>query len=209
MDPNQYTPAPKQNPYDFIMQPQAPAPGQKSTNTQGGTGKRILVVAVGLAIFLILGVVVMSLLSSGKKNITDQLYGIAARQAEIIRVAESGKDKVRSSELQVLTSTTTAVITSDQKKTLALIDAKLVASDKTAAAKLKQYLSTQTDATLESAERTNNYDEAYTQVMEELYTKYLTELKQTAASLNDKKYEAPLSGFYTNSATLSTQIQKL
>lgn len=183
MNPEQ----PGQNPYDFIMNPNAP----KKPAILGNNGSsknfimKIALIVVGLIVAIILIVVAMSLFKGGGLDKT-ALIGVAQSQQEIITISSSST-KLRSQALLNSAATTKATLDSQQKVyTAYLLENRIKTNQKLLAGKINPTTTSQ----LEDAGNTGNYDTVYKQVMQEkleAYAKELTTVYGKASGQNLRK----------------------
>lgn len=173
MQPNQPGPAPSQpNQYDFILNPNQK---QKPSPFAGGGMKKRLLIAAGAALVLIIAVsVIASFISSAGSGPVDQLKAIAARQQEIIRVAETGGREAKSSEGRAFALTTLLSIRTDQQKLQAILTESGI---KLTPQELGGKKSAATDEKLAAASANSRYDEAVTEVLTEYLNDYRGLLK--------------------------------
>ncbi|HUP26673.1 MAG TPA: hypothetical protein VM124_03460 [Candidatus Limnocylindrales bacterium] len=205
MDPNLAPPAPpplpvtpSHNPYDFITQPSAPV---RRSWLPGGNSKkkRILIIAIGAFILLLMVVGVVGLLGSGDDGLKADYVSLAQQQAELIRVSDIGISKARGTEAKNLAVTTKYSILSEQtailsqaKKARAQTDPKIIAAGK----------DNKTDTQLTTASQTNQFDEVFIKIMKANLKKYQQTLKKVHDETTDKKTRDVLSQDYANAALL-------
>lgn len=171
------TPAPQQNPYDFIMN-DAPQHPKAPFSLPVGKGKtqRILLLGGGALIGIVLLFMLFSIFFGGGGK-SQELLTIAQEQVEILRVAELAKNEkaVRNSTTQALAANTSISVQSSHQQVLVLLKkAKVKTNDKI----LAQKKNSKTDATLVAAARNNNYDEVFTAELQKLLTQYRNDLKK-------------------------------
>ncbi|MEK7602797.1 MAG: hypothetical protein AAB459_00950 [Patescibacteria group bacterium] len=170
------------NPYEFIMIEKSPKNGGLLPPIGSKTG-RIVVFVIGLVILLILGLVVWSLLVSGGRGDVKLHLTLAQQQSELIRVANIGVDKSKSSQVKNLSTITSQTLTSDtaalaaiQKKQGIKLDKKEIALGR----------NKKNDTALTEAEQKNKFDEVLSQILVRDLAAYQKSLKELQASSNGK-----------------------
>jgi adenine-specific DNA methylase len=187
---------PHDNPYQFITdanhkpkKPMLPSGNSKQA--------RILIVAGGVVALLIIGVIVMSLISSAGKGNQETLLKAAKEQAELIRVSKIGIDKARDPATLNLAMTTNLSLQSDQ--------AALLKHVKTSSKELALGKNTKTDIALTTAEQSNRFDEVFTQTIQAELTTYQKTLKSAYDGSSGKTLKATLAEQYTHASILTTK----
>lgn len=184
-----------QGQYDFIFNNQQPKknmlPGKNPKMT------RILLVAGGSIILVLLAIMVFSLLFSGGGS-TAELTNIAKQQNELIRIAEIGDKKARGSDAQNLAATTKLSLKSDQTALLASMG-----RQKPLAKVLAQGQKSQTDQLLTQAEQSNRFDEAFIQTLQSQLSDYRQSVKDAYEGTSDAKTKQLLAAQYKHAVTLA------
>jgi hypothetical protein len=179
--------------YDFIVNANHKP---KKPLLPGGNSKqgRILIVGGGLMALLIIGVIVMSLISSAGKGNQETLLKAAQEQAELIRVSKIGIDKARDPATLNLAMTTNLSLQSDQ--------AALLKHLKTNSKQLALGKNTKTDVAFTNAEQSNRFDEVFTQTIQAELATYQKTLKSAYNGSSGKTLKATLAEQYTHAGVL-------
>lgn len=187
-----------QNSYDFILnnenQPKKkrllgffPSPQNKA--------QRILFVATGGTVLLLLSIIVFGLLFAGDGG-EELNMRLAQRHAEIIRVANIGVEKARGQDTRNLAITTKLSLQSSQARLHNLIgdrvDNRQIAAGRDAA----------TDTALGAAEQNNRFDEAFV-------TKLTLHLREYQAQLQTALVDVPQSESKEVYHKILTQVSAL
>lgn len=185
--------------YDFIMND---APKKKGLFSFGGFGgrQRILAIIIAVGVGLCVVVLLFSLLTGGS-NTTTELVSLAQEQTELIRVANVGIDKARTTEGKNLAVTASLSVTSSRTKVMALL-AKQHKKLKDKQLALKQ--SANTDKALETAALNNRFDETFIQTMNDSLQKYQAHLKQIYDMSKSKSEKEVLNEAYGGAALMIT-----
>ncbi len=186
MAPNQ------QNPYEFIL---ADAPKKRGFNFSGGnsTKTRAIQMLIVVAVVLIIGIILFSVLSSSGKGSVENEYKLAAAQLDIIDITKDGATNIRGAQLARQSATTNIVVVSqnnDVNKHLAGTGNKKPTKQITAF-RVKTY-----SKTLEDAKKNGNYDEVYTALLANRLDDYRAKLQLAYGTAAGTKYKAQLSDFY-------------
>lgn len=197
MPPASSSPSPPSN-YDFILNHnQAPKrsiiPGAGSSKKQ-----RIIFLAIGAAVLLILTVLLVNLLSGGKSK-TQTLLQIAQTQEELIRVSTLASTKASSLQARSLAITTQLSMESSQKDIIAQLKKQ---GQKTNAKILGVAKNSKTDATLATAATDNRYDEAFSQIMLSSLSDYQKLLKAAFSETSGQQLRLTLTNDYAAAGLL-------
>jgi hypothetical protein len=203
MQPSSPSPAPppitpggqKPGQYDFLFQ-EPPKKSRFGLNITG-TKQRILVVAGGAVVLLILIIMAFSFLGSGNKANQALLLSVAQKQTELIRIADLGAQKAHSTTAKNLAVTTAASLTTDQNALLGVM------SPKPKAKELALGKNSNTDKLLSTAEQNNQFDEVFVTELQKELLSYQKLLKQARDSTSSKKTKAILSDEYTHASVLA------
>ena len=183
----------QQNPYDFIID--EPAIKKKGFSLSTNSKKqRLVMVAIGAIILVIIAAVIFSLLSNmGKKEIT-QLYKISAAQQDLIELSSLGAKNARTSALVGQSTTASIIIIGQDKDTTSyLTDLKVKnISKKVAAYRNKSFVKL-----LDEATKNGNYDETYKALYSNRLDEYSSLLNQTYSASSNKKLKAMLAKFFS------------
>jgi len=183
MQPNQQTPPapPPFQPggnaskgYEFLN----PAkPAKRSLLPGGGSKKgRIITVAIGAALLLVIGLFLVSLFASAGKATSQDVLKAVQQQQELIRISTLGVEKARESDTLNLAVNTKLTMESDKAEMLAVakdhgfkkIDNKL----------LGQGRNGQTDQKLTQADQANRFDEVFAAELQAQLAAYQQTLKR-------------------------------
>lgn len=205
MQPQQPSPAPppvdpsSMGPqYDFIMNPDQPS--KRSILPTGGSKKtRIIIVAIGAGILLLVTLLIISLISNAGKADTEALVTAAKQQQELIRVAEIGVDKARTQDARNIAVTTKLALQSQQTEMQAAI--------KTAGLNPKKVLegteNKKTTEQLTTAEQNNRFDDEFLKVMTASLIAYQKSVKSAYDGATSKKLKTALTTQYKSANTLA------
>ncbi len=182
MDPNTQTPTP--NPYDFLNSTPSPA---KRTFLGGGPKDRKL-----MSVLFVLGVIVLVFIAfSVFQNLTGKNYStyitLAAKQTELVRIADIGATKARTSIAKNYAATIRQTTQSERAQTLAFLKKK---NQKVTEKELTIKKDTATDKSLTAAEQTSTYDEKLINTINTLlldYQKTVRSLPTTGLTTSEKK----------------------
>jgi hypothetical protein len=207
MDP--YTPQPQNNlqppahnPYEFILNP----PKQQKPQRFGGPNSlgRVLAIAVGgaLLLMLVLGILV-SLLGGGKSSTTAAFVGLAQTQQELIRISTQGTTDAIQQTTKNLAVTAEFGLQTQQQQTLAYLKkhGKKVGDKEIV---LKQ--NAQTDLQFQTAKSTSRFDVTFSEIMQTQLTAYADTLKQVFNASSDKTAREMLGKYYEQTQLLISQI---
>lgn len=173
----------------------------------GGPGmlRKIIIVAAGGVMLLIVGIIVSNVLSSSGKGAINDLKGLAAEQAEIIRVSDLGVKSAKSADTKNIAATTSLVVRTMQQRTLKLISIK---GGKITTKEQASRANSETDEALKSAEQSNRYDEVFNQFLVNELTKYQSEIK-TAYDSNVGENDRDVLGAAFTGTSLILENQQL
>ncbi len=172
-----------QNPYGFILDSnQKSKPSLPLPNTSSTKGRILLVVGVA-TILIIAASLLFSFLGKAGKSDVEALTKIAQTQTELIRISGLTADKAKINDSYVLGHTVASVIMTDNQAIVALIKKQGVKVDAKILALRKD---TAVDAELDTANRNNTFDEAYTAALKEKLAEYQALLAQQYAKTSSK-----------------------
>jgi len=165
--------------------------------------KRILVVAVGLFILLILFVGVKNLIGSSSSNAAS-LLSVAQDQQELLHIATNASQQAGVS-ISTLNSTSTisASIGSQESQLTAYIKS---VGQKYNTAQLGLKLSSATDAQLTAAASAGTYDQTYQTVMQGVLTNYQNDLKKAYSQTTGPRGRTLLNADYNAAKLLLQQL---
>lgn len=190
--------------YDFIINTDHASKPKRLPGGGNSMRSRILLVAGGIMILLVVGVIVMNLLSSGDKHARTQLTELAQTQAEIIRVSEIGQEKARQPVTKNLAITTGLSLKSDQTELVATLAKQNI---KLSAAQLAGGKNAKTDSILGTAEQSNRFDEIYMQTLNTLLIGYQKQLSTAYEGTTKKQLRETLKKQYDHSLILINQTK--
>lgn len=178
MPPNQQN---KQQPgqYDFIMNPEKP-PKKPLFVSTGSTGQKIIVVAVGLVLLIMLMVIVSSFLNKSANAQNDKLLGLAKTQTEIARVADAAKDKITDKNLLYESINVKLSVESSKQE----IVSALASRGKKVKEKNLQVINPDNDTVLAQGEQNGRFDDTYKQLLEQQLIDYQKQLQTVYDSSN-------------------------
>lgn len=172
--------------YDFILQGNQ-KPKKSLVPNPASPKKRALLVGVGAAILLVLGIILFAVLSSGSKAGTQTILGLAQTQTEIIRISNAGANQARDIPNQNYAATVSAALATSRQETTNYLASKKV---KIKAKDLVAGQNPKTDAALKSAEQAGRYDEQLIATLESSLVAYRnqvsTEYKATSSKTEKK-----------------------
>lgn len=173
------------DPYGFIMN--SPSKPHRNIGPTGTAG-RVALVAGGLIVLIILGIIVSALLSSGDKAQTQRLVEVAQRQTEIIRLSAQADKKTKVLSTRSFALTTRVSMESSQKDVTDLL-AKRGVKEKSLNAQLTGAKNAKSDAALVEAEKNNRFDETFIEIINNELTNYQKLLEAANQSANKSEKE--------------------
>lgn len=192
MNPNQPS---QPNPYDFITSPGQPAPKAGKSSTRS----RLVVIAVGILLLVILASVAFSFLGSADRTARQNLKNIVAEQEELIRVAALGIQDAQSADVKGRAYIVSTSVQTSQQEIISLLEsgkASIEPQEKVAKKDSK------TDEALSAAAASNRYDEAFTAILDEKLEEYLQSLKTTYDGMSGEKSRTALSSAYSSASII-------
>ncbi len=190
------------NPYEFIMNPNAPK--RKSLGSGNSLLTRIALLLGGLVVLMIVVAVLISAI--GPKSSTPGLIAIAQRQQEIIRLTTNAKSQTTNQDTtNFITNSNVSTISSQQEVTAYLTAHGTKLNNKQLA--LDQ--NSQTDAFLSNATNANNYDNAITQTLTQQLVTYEGLLQTTFKQTSGKLAKQLLQNCYVSANKLLEQAKAL
>lgn len=196
---------PEQNPYDFIMNPNQPAP-KRPLDISGKNGFALKIgMIVGALIIIMIAASLLINLFTGNRTNTADLQALAQSQQEIIRVAQvaNGGSGLRDQSLKNFATNTQLTVATQQTALLAYLtkhDAKM--SPKTLGLKKDD----QTDKQLAQARATSTYDIAFQQIAARQLANYSNELQTNFNNATEKDVRSYLQESYQNVQLLRAQM---
>jgi ribosomal protein L33 len=193
-----------QNPYDFIMNPNAPAPKKPL----GLGGKNAFLVKIGLiaggavVLMIVIAIVVNSL--TGSKTNTADLEALAATQTEIVRVAAQGTGGSSSAtNVKSLAISTQLTILTQQETTINYLSTKNI---KLNSKKLSANKNAETDTKLQAASNSSTFDTVFVGVMKDQLASYLSDLETYYKNSQNSDIKAILKTDFQQTQLLQQQI---
>lgn len=165
MPPNNQQP----DPYGFITNPQTPQ--RRKLSIGGGMTARIIVVAVGLVLLIVLFMVASSFLNRENRVQADKFIAIGEAQSEMIRISKQAEKEAKGAKAQNLAANTSLSLQSSQQDIKKLLNGRGVGS-KNLDKRFAAGINTKTDSTLDEATRNNRFDETYTTVLDNELSDY-------------------------------------
>jgi hypothetical protein len=183
--------------YDFITKP----PTQQKKPLIGSS--KIAAIAGGGVGLVIVLFVLLSVFTGGSDNET-RLISITQQQTEIARVATLGTLNSEQTTKNIALNTAMSA-NSDRQKIVAVL------AENGIKVKPKQMAATQnpkTDQTLAAAKSAANFDDTFTQTLDEQLAEYQATLKDAYDASKNKKVQTVLSDSYDHARLLRTQIEQ-
>lgn len=180
---------PNQNPYDFLN---TSTPKKRFGPTTQKS--RILFVAFGLVVLLVVLLVAFSFISKSGSASKTSLLEVAAAQTDILELTQDADTKLRDSSLQAKTtmiSYTVITQNNDTKKTLAGYGV-----GKNLAKQIKPYQNNSYVKTLETATQNSDFETTYEKVLSDKLGVYRAKLTNAYNVTSSIKQKTELSNFY-------------
>jgi hypothetical protein len=188
--------------YDFIRQ-YGRQPTGTGNNNVSFVG-RILIVAGGAVVLIVLAIVFVKLLAGPKDPTIPLLTSIAQQQNELARVSAEPTSDAATQPTLNFANTTALSLQSDQQSLISL----LATAGKTPdAATLGATQHTATDATLTAAKANGTYDSVFIGIAQAQLTAYQQSLQQAFKAAQSNKEKQWLTAAY-NHAQLLQQMSK-
>lgn len=205
MQPQNPSPAPPpvvpggngQPQYDFIFNDGQPGKKSLLPSNMGKRG-RIILVAAGAMIGIMLVVIIVGLISGSQKGDTQALITAAKQQEELIRIAEIGVSKAKTQDAKNIAITTKLSLSSQQSEMQAAIKAAGVSSKSA-----KSTPSSKTDQALLTAEQNNRFDEEFLKIMSDSLSAYQKSVKAAYDGATSKKLKSALTTQFKSANTLA------
>jgi hypothetical protein len=182
----------RQNPYDFILSKPADKKGFRFD--AASKKQRIIVVAIGAMVLIIIAVLIFSLLGNMGKKDLNQLYQISASQQDLIELTGLGARNARATALVGQSTTAGIIITGQNKDTNAYITSLKV---KNYTKKITPYRNTSYIKLLDEARKNGNYDDTYTALYSNRLDAYSSLLNKTYSASGNKKIKDMLAKFFS------------
>ncbi len=200
-------PAPQPN-YDFILSPQTPAKTQgKNPLHSTSLPIRLLICLVGLFILVIVVVVIKGILS-GKGTTWADWTSVAQQQQELIHLtSDVNQNTQQQSNLsttdQNFTQTSQLVLASEQQQLLAYMNS---TSQKIDSKELSLRVSSAVDTELNTALGAGTFAQSFQQVMQQQLTQYEQDLNTANKATVGQKGQQLLKSDYNGAQLLTQQL---
>ncbi len=158
--------------YDFFLDPEKPKKSLKPAIDS--TFKKILILAGGFILVLIIASVMLSI-SRSNKSATATLSTLVTTQQNIINTTDAALPSLGSTSLVNFATTAKITTASDQKQLIAYIAERGVKYDPKT---LEKFTDPKVDEALSSAAAAGTYDSTFRKVMQTMLTDYSTSLQQ-------------------------------
>jgi hypothetical protein len=186
MDPRQ------QNQYNFIDNSSSNLPEAKlAVNDKK---HRIIMVAIGAAIILVIAIVLLIVFSAAGSKDKVNLIKVAAVQQEIIDIAATGQTDIRDAKLSQQSSSTNAVVTSQNQELqiyMGKIGLKKVAKDIAAVQDFSH------KNTLKEAKANGTFDTKFSEILSQRVDKYKINLKTAYSATSNTSLKKQLGDDYS------------
>lgn len=189
---------PSHNPYDFIVNPNL---GAKNNKFSLGKSKqsKILLITIGALLLVVVATIIYGFISGAGSSQSQAYTDALQQQAEIIRLADIGVSKAKSPNTKNFALTTKLTMESDQ---LQLNKLAIKAGIKSTPKLLAEGKDIQINASLKSAEQTNQFDALLISTLEEKLQTYQQTIKSLHESTSKQETKKILSDQYQNIDTL-------
>lgn len=184
----------QKSPYDFLNNSTS-QPKRSLLPTNLSFRHKLLAIGGVAVIVMIIIAIVSSLFLKGGAGTVEQMRALAIEQNELIRVADIGTEKARSSSTLNLATTTKSTLISDQRVTIAYVTSQ---KQKLPAKELVTGKNTKTDDLLRRAEQANQFDEVFTKELQTELKKYQANVKKAYDEASSKKAKTVLSDNYNH-----------
>lgn len=196
MNPQQPNPIQPVN-YDFIMQ----SSSQPPRFSQGGRKQRIVFVAVGALLLLTLVILFFSFVTSQGKKGTAELIDLASYQTEMSRIISLGIEGSKDSTVKARATTAKYSFQSDLSQVKTILKSKNIQPK---AEELAKYKTPSIDQQFETAKRANNFDEVYTQLIDEKLENYKKKLSEVFNTQSSESVKNALRNFNAHAVLLAS-----
>jgi hypothetical protein len=185
--------------YNFIMNSQ---PAKKSLFGAGTQTSRLLMLVAGFGVLLAIFGLMLSLIFGGGTDNTDKLVAIAAKQTEIIRVAELGEKQATNTATKNYASAVKLSMTSAHQEVISLLSTK---KRKVSQKELAASKDGDTDKALTMATQTNKFDEVFTETLQKQVLGYQRDVREVFNASTGKDRTA-LQNIYNQTKVLATDL---
>lgn len=156
----------------------------KLTNANKKT--RILIVASGAGVLLVLVSLFAALIFGGSNDTTQNFIGLAQRQQEIIRIADIGAQHARNQETRSAAITARTAITSSQQRVVNNVASKGIQLRR---ADVEIRENPQTTKELATANQANRFDETFIKILQSELREYQSSVELTATHIGGTDLE--------------------
>lgn len=193
---------PDQNPYDFIMNPQAPQKPKKSLFGGNSFITKLVLIIGSVIVFMITTAVILNITTSDKID-TGDLQTLAQTQQEVIRVATNGMTNSRNQDNRNLATSVAMSVGTQQQQLISYLETQgIKVSAKDLALKEDAARTTQ----LTNAQQTSTYDVVFPQVMQTLLNDYAKELQTIYNGMSNQNARNLLKTDYDQTQLLLQQV---
>lgn len=188
----------QQPPYDFIMNSGA-SPQKKGLLPSGMSKKQKVFIfgGAGLFVLLILGAI-FSLFFNRPDPGLDASLKMAQQHTEILRVADIGTKKAKSSTTRNLAATIKLSMQSSEDKIVAIASK----GRKPTPAQLNAAKDLKTDEALTTADQNNRFDDAFTSAIHDQIRQYLQQIRIVYDATNSSQDKKTLDEVHTQIAKI-------
>jgi hypothetical protein len=179
---------PNQNPYDFLNS--SPQRGLNAVSQK----TRIIQVAVGLAILLVLFIVFMSVLSSSSDGPKKALLELNAAQSDLIELTALADTKARDGALRSQAAMINQTVKTHSAGTLALLQQ--YGGSKKPDKEVAPYRDTMFKDQLTKAETANTFDTTYREILSARLGEYRGKLNNAYGAITAAAPQKELSDYY-------------
>jgi hypothetical protein len=170
----------------------------KEDLTQKG---RIIQVAIGAIILIVIAVIVMALLSSAGKGSKQSLLELNAAQADILELTALADAQARDSTIKSQATMLNQTVQSHSLGTVAILGT--LGAGKKVDKQIVIYRETSYKDKLAKAAELNNFDSTYKEILSSKLGTYRAKLQNAYGSISDTKQKTELSGYFTQLETLA------
>lgn len=167
--------------------------------------KKLLFLGGAGLILVILIVVIASLLSSGGDSGTKQMVGLAQRQQEIARVADTGYTDISGQSVRNFTMASKLTMQSDETLLTNYLKQNGV---KVSPKELARGANSSSDAAIENAKATGSVDDTVQKLLTEQLESYRATIQQIYGNSQNANTMALLNQLYTNADLLLQQAKQ-
>lgn len=187
---------PNQNPYDFLN---TTAP-RKSFGAQTQKG-RIIQVAIGAIVLIILFVIVMTLLSSADKGQKQSMLELNAAQVDIIELTAIADTKARDTTVKSQALMLNQTVQTHSIGTVSILST--LGVGKKIDKQIAIYRETSFKDKLAKASEANTFDATYKEILSSKLGTYRAKLQNAYAEVKSTKQKTELSGYYAQLESLA------